>query len=572
MRISHHIIGAALLCGSCLVGHTLMAQSPDRTQLQIYLKKRVDSLFARWDKPNSPGCALGVIKDGEFIYRRGYGMANLENDIPINASSVFDVGSVSKQFTAACIVLLSQQGKLSLGDDVRKYIPELPDYGKTITIRHLLMHTSGLRDYSELMDLAGYQLEEVTTTRDALGILVRQKALNFEPGEEWLYSNSGFFLAAVIVERVSGQSMQRFAQENIFGPLGMTATMYLDNHTALVPHRATGYGPREGGGFQINMSNWEQTGDGSIQTSVEDLLRWDGNFYTPKVGGQDLIDQLLTRGLLNSGGKLHYALGLDVGTYRGLDIVEHGGGWAGYRAELIRFPKQRFSVVLLCNLATIKPFPLAENVADLYLTFPMKQQQSPESGAYGVKAKATFTDVELSRYLGSYRNPRNEITRQIILRNGKLFYVGGKGNDTELEPVSRDEFQMVGTPIPVHVKFTSALSGKISGMQTAVENDQPIVFESFTPTVLRREQLAAYAGTYSSEELDVNCSIALQDSQLVVRRKRVDQKPMVPTIVDVFRSDDIGVFRFLHDNGKAVTGFTLSTERVRNVMFKKREP
>ncbi|MCX6143110.1 MAG: serine hydrolase [Ignavibacteriales bacterium] len=570
MRILNQTVGVILFFAGGLLGHSVQAQSQERIEIRTDVQKRVDSLFVQWDKPNSPGCALGVIKNGELIYRRGYGMANLEHGIPISARSVFDLASMSKQFTAACVVLLSQQGKLSLDDDVRKYIPELPAYGKMITIRKLLNHTSGLRDYPDLMDLAGYQLEEVTNTRDALGIISRQKTLNFNPGEEWLYSNSGYFLASVIVERVSGKSMQAFAKENIFEPLGMTATMYLDNHATIVPHRATGYELRKEGGFQIKMSNWEETGDGAIQTSVEDLLMWDNNFYNPKVGGKALIEQLLTPGKLNSGEKLQYALGLSVGTYKGLDMISHGGAWAGYRAELIRFPKQKLSVVCLCNLATMDPSRLAQQVAEVYLTDQMKQDQNIDVGPSGTNENVKFTHDELSRYLGYYRNPADETVRKTILREGKLVYVRGPENETELAPVTHDKFRMVDVPQHVMVTFTLAESGKVSGMQVIVASGKPTMFQSFKPAAPTKEQLGAYAGTFYSEELDVNYVVASQDSQLVVRIRRLEAKPLSPTIADVFKNDDIGWIRFTRDNRNAIVGFTLSTGRVRNVIFEKR--
>src|SRR5262245_41692285 len=246
------------------------------------LKARVDAVFAQFDKPDSPGCALGVIKDGKLVYSRGYGMANLEHGIPNSPKLVYDIGSTSKQFTAASILLLAKQGKLSLDDEARKYIPELPAYQWPITIRHLIHHTSGLRDYLTLFSLAGVNFDDTTTEKDALEIILRQKGLNFAPGDEWLYSNSGYFLLSIIIKRASGKSFAEFAKENIFDPLGMTHTLILDNHKRIVPMRAVGYSPNPRGGFQTEMSNFEQTGDGAVQTSIEDLLLWDQNFYEPK--------------------------------------------------------------------------------------------------------------------------------------------------------------------------------------------------------------------------------------------------------------------------------------------------
>jgi CubicO group peptidase (beta-lactamase class C family) len=312
--------------------------------------RRIDAVFAQYGAA-SPGCALGVYHDGHIAYAKGYGSANLELRVPLSPASVFDIGSTSKQFTAMSILLLSQDGKLSLDEDIRKYLPELPDYGTPITIGHMLHHTSGLRDYTTLLVLAGEPTENWTTDDDALDILARQRGLNFKPGSEWQYSNSGFFLLSIIVKRVSGQSLRRFAQHRIFEPLGMAHTHIHDDHTMVVPARATGYVPSDSGGpFRIEMSDWEQTGDGSVLTTIEDLVKWDENFYSGQVGGSAVLAAMVKPGILASGKVLDYASGLFLGEYRGLKIVEHGGAWAGYRAQLLRFPTEHVSVVCLCWL------------------------------------------------------------------------------------------------------------------------------------------------------------------------------------------------------------------------------
>src|SRR6266705_6280065 len=338
----------------------------------------VDEIFVDLTKAGSPGCAVGVYRDGKMVYSKGYGLANLEENVPVTTQSVFNIGSTSKQFTAASILLLEKQDKLSLNDDVRKYIPELPDYGQKVTILQLLNHTSGLRDYLTLMDLAGIHTDGVTTDEDALQMIYRQKALNFAPGSDWLYSNTGFFLLSVIVKRVSGKTLREFAAENIFMPLEMTHTQFRDDHTSLVANRALAYDPKENGvGFRLNVSYFEQTGDGAVHTSVEDLLKWDENFYSAKVGGQSFLNEIQEPGKLNSGKTLDYAKGLFVGRYRGLRFVDHGGSWGGYRAQLLRFPEQHFSVVCLCNVAKANPEKRAHEVADVFLAAEMKEPKPP---------------------------------------------------------------------------------------------------------------------------------------------------------------------------------------------------
>ena len=300
-----------------IIGFVIPLASGGFADAQEKATKAADEVFADLGKPGSPGCALAVARGGKIIYKNGYGLANIEAGVAITPQTVYDIGSTSKQFTSASILLLEKQGKLAVQDDIRKYLPEIPDYGHKITILHLLNHTSGLRDYLTLFDLAGVNTDSVTTDDDALAIIGRQKALNFEPGSDWLYSNSGFFLLSVIVKRVSGKSLREFAAENIFEPLEMKHTVFRNEHTQLVPNRALAYDPKEGG-YVLNVSYFEQTGDGAVHTSVEDLLKWDENFYSGKVGGEAFLNEIQEPGKLNSGKTLDYAKGLFVGRYRGL--------------------------------------------------------------------------------------------------------------------------------------------------------------------------------------------------------------------------------------------------------------
>jgi CubicO group peptidase (beta-lactamase class C family) len=288
---------------------------------------RVDKVFAVWDTTTTPGAALAVIKDGQIIYERGYGMAKIEDGLVMTPQKIFDIGSTSKQFTAACLAILIRQGKVGLDDDVRKYFPEMRLYGKPVFVRNLVYHTSGLRDYNGLLGLAGFRPEsDCPNVDEALEVIFKQKKLNYPSGEEFAYTNTGYFLMGQIVERVSGKSLNAFAQENIFKPLGMTHTLYQDDHSQIIRNRATGYDP-SANGYKINMSNWDETGDGNVYTSVEDLYLWDQAFYNYKLG-RELMDLLHTTGTLNSGKKLDYAFGLFLGEHKGLKTVSHGGAWA----------------------------------------------------------------------------------------------------------------------------------------------------------------------------------------------------------------------------------------------------
>jgi CubicO group peptidase (beta-lactamase class C family) len=409
----------------------------------------VDRIFAQWDRTDSPGCALGVYRNGTIEYARGYGMANLELGVALSPQSIFDIGSTSKQFTATSVMLLARDGKLSLDDDIRKYIPELPNYGKTVTIRHILTHTSGIRDYLTLWGLAGVDDADLTTDQDALDLIARQHELNFSPGEQWLYSNSGFFLASIIVKRVSGQTLARFAQERLFTPLGMTHTRFNDDHMSVIPNRATGYTPRDSGGWATAMSNFEQTGDGGVQTSIEDMQRWDENFYNGAVGGTEMVATMQKPAVLNSGKQQTYALGLMVDSYRGLHTVSHGGAWAGYRAELLRFPEQHLSVACLCNLARINPSLLARRVADVYLgdrMTPANDENVTAAGRAPRKVASSWSPSgnELAAFAGRYESAELETTYSFSVDSGKLILHRRRSAPIALTPTIGDTFTAEG--------------------------------------------------------------------------------------------------------------------------------
>ncbi len=499
------------------------------------------------------------------MYEKGYGLANIENGVPIDPKrTVFDIGSTSKQFTAASVLLLAHDGKLSLDDDVHKYVPELADYGTPVTLRHLLHHTSGIRDYINLMAMGDFAVEDYTTDADALAVLARQKKLDFPPGSEHSYSNSGYFLLAQVVKRVSGKSLRDFAQERIFTPLGMTDTQYLNDHTAIVPHRASSYGPGPDGGLGVQMSNWEQTGDGGVNTTVEDLAKWDRNFYDPKVGGPWLIEQLQTTGKLNDGEPIDYARGLLVGSYRGLRRVSHGGAWAGYRAELMRFPDQKFSVIALCNLATAGPSALAQQVAGLYLAGQLAPV--PETAAASAPAPAA-TPVDPTHYTGLYWSPVEGLVRRIAARDGKLFYVRGN-SESELAFRGDDRFEMLDA-IGTVVSFPPVAPGTPRRMQIATGTGKPLRFEEEQPlAALQPGDLAAYAGTYTSAELDTVWTLKAEDGKLVLHPKRGEVMTLEPAFADAFNGP-AGPLRFQRDAGKKITGFLVGVGRARDLQFTK---
>ena len=422
---------------------------------------RVDSIFARWDRSGSPGCAAGVIQDGRTVLARGYGTASLDHDVPITPRTVFYVASVSKQFTAASVILLAQDGKLSLDDEVRKYVPALRDYGRPLTIRQMINHTSGLRDYLTLMPLAGMRGENVNSDDEILQLILRQAELNFAPGTEYLYSNSGYYLLAEMVRRVSGKSLREFAAERIFRPLGMTQTHFHDDRTMIVKDRAFAYSPDDDG-FRLNYwANFDKVGSGGLMSSIEDLAKWDRNFYTREVGGDFLHRELHRRAVLASGDTITYAGGLTIDDYRGLPTVRHGGSTAGYRTEILRFPEQRFSAIVLCNVSAAVPSTYTNRIAEIWLGDALAPQvaraATPAAGSAETvpparerPAAPRLSAAELHAYAGEYSSDEVRSTWSVAVRGDTLVLRNAALGDRVLRPVERDRFASGG----MTVRFT----------------------------------------------------------------------------------------------------------------------
>lgn len=361
----HRCIPLAVLAAAAWgTNRPLAAQSSNR--LPATTVGALDSVFLPMSHSGAPGCAAGVFQDGAIAFARGYGFANLTHDVPITPATRFTVGSVSKQFTAAAIALLARAGRLSLDDDVRTFIPEMQVQATPVRVRHLVHHTSGLRDFWELVGLAGMRYDDGYTSGDMLALAARQKGLNFPPGSEYRYSNTGYLALAVIVQRVTGQSLRRFADSAIFRPLDMRETLFLDDHNEVVPGRAMAYSPR-GDGWRIDVWNNDIVGQGGIVTTLADLQKWDENFYSGAIGGRDFLELMHATEPLTGGAENRYAFGITVGTYRGQRLVEHTGSTGGYRAALFRFPAQHTSFALLCNRSTANTTMLAQRMADVVL-------------------------------------------------------------------------------------------------------------------------------------------------------------------------------------------------------------
>ena len=518
---------------------------------------KVDKLFAPWDKPDAPGCALAIIKDGEILYKRGYGMANLELNIPISPQTVFYIGSVSKQFVALCVAMLEKQGKLSFDDDIREYVPELPEYGTPIAIRHLIHHTSGLRDYLTLLDIAGIDFG-FFHQQDVLDLISRQKELNFDPGEEYLYSNSGYFLLGIIVERASGKTLREFAEKNIFKPLGMKNSRFHDDYQMIIKNRATGYFPAGEEKYKNYLTTYDCVGAGGLYTSVEDLFLWNQNFYHCRVGGKDLIDRMHTRGELNDGETLDYAYALVISSYKGLNTVQHGGALGGYRSAIIRFPEQDFSVICLANLSSFNPVKLSRQVADIYLADQFKKIKTKTKPAEKLKYKK-ITKKKLKEKVGAYLNQETGDLRRLFFKDDQLL-INVSGQNFPLMAVSESEFHVPDSPGKIVMKFEKKSKEKRLVMLVYQERKKPETYEAVQLVKPTPEQLKEYEGEYFSPELRVIFRLVLKDEKLYFVHKNAPNIPLRPTLKDKFNVKDWKI-NFLRNTENEVSSFFLNARK-----------
>ena len=449
--------------------------------------ERVDALVGEQVAATAPGCAVGVARGGDILHARGYGLANLDHGIPITPDTVFDVGSVTKQFTAASIVLLSLDGALGLGDDIRTYLPELPDYGPTITIDHLLHHTSGVRDYLNLMALAGREFYAPISHLDIVELMARQRALNHPPGERYSYSNTGYMLLATIVERVSGRSFGTFARERIFDPLGMTASFLYEDAEQVVPHRATGYAPGAGDRFRmVHNFSFATAGDGQLYTTAGDLLRWSRAFATDQVAGPDFTALMLAPGTLADGETVRYGAGLALGDYRGLTTNGHGGSTWGFRARLVRFPDHELSVAVLCNREDANPGRLANGIVDLYLADHLEPAAEPR-GLRGRRrgrpgdGTAVPARIAPGDYEGSFYSEELDARYHIGLDDGALGVRIERWPPLELIRIGGDRFAGIDFPAwtgprRVELEFRRSARGAVAGFALSAGQARDIEF------------------------------------------------------------------------------------------------
>ncbi len=541
------------------IGLTLLGRGPDRLPVDPD-PKAIDAIFASYDYTNTPGCAVGVFRNGQTIFGRGYGMADLNQGVPITTNTVFYIASTSKQFMAMSTALLAEQGTISLDDPVRKWIPELTPVADRVTVRHLVHHTSGIRDYLGLWGLSGRGFADEIPAEVALDLIVRQQALDFEPGSRYSYSNSGYFLQSEIVKRASGLTARQFAESKIFGPLRMSATHFHDNNAEIVARRAEGYQPLPSGGFQIVRTSFALVGDGGLLTTIADLAKWDENFYQNRLGtrGAELIDQVTTPGRLNSGEQQTYAFGLMRGEYRGQPVVEHGGSFIGFRAQLLRFPAQHFSVAVLCNDYTAEPERLAQQVADLYLA----DRLAPVVAASSKGGAQVVAPDRLDQWVGRYEIMPGAVGE--VTRSGRTLSLNVFGQTLALAAIDDSTFEV---PMLDRIGFRTTPAGPVFWSQaTGASESTPRLGPEPKYTAA---DLLAFPGRYTSDELDTWAVVEVKGDTLRARTRWGPWVPLQPIQKDRFTTAGARV-QFDRNGAGRIIGYRVSAARTQNLRFVRR--
>jgi CubicO group peptidase (beta-lactamase class C family) len=552
-RLACASVGAALIFFIALAG-------PEGRQAKLPPEAIVDKVFSQFT-PATPGCAVGVSEGGAVLLRKAYGMADLEHDVPNGPDTIFEAGSVSKQFTAAAVLLLVREGRLSLDDPVRKYVPELPDYGRPLLVRHILQHTSGLRDWGSVEAIAGWpRTTRVYTHAHVLDIVSRQKALNFEPGTNWSYSNTGYNLAAIVVSRVAGRPFPEFCRERIFLPLGMTHTSWRDDFRRIVKGRAIAYDRTESGGYRQDMPFEDVFGNGGLLTTVGDLLKWNENAVEQKVGDAEFLRLELEPGRFNDGRAHDYAMGLFIRSFRGVSEVGHSGSTAGYRAYLARYPKRRLSVAVLCNASSAAAERYAHAVAAAYLGL---DAGPAEEGAEGKEPPARVpVPPAVAARAGLYRSALTGMPLTLAVRDGRLIVETADASPVRLTAVGDAKF---AAPDGGR-SFEFGANGRLV---VAGSNGTSEVYERVERWKPTAAEVKALSGRYASGEAETELTVAVSGADLKIARRPDTTLTLQPVYKDAFEAKGLGLIRFRRDGQGRATGLSVTVDRVWDLRFAK---
>ena len=535
---------------------------------QLKVEPAIDNIFAEWNKQDAPGCAVGIVKDGELIFARGYGIADLEHDVPIDPTSAFYIGSESKQFVTFCILLLEEQGKIDLDDEIQKYLPDFPEYQSPLTIRNFIHHTSGVRDYLELMYLKGKNYLDNLDVDEVYELIISQEELNFDPGEQYMYSNSCYFMLAMIIEEAAGESLRSFADRNIFKPLGMESTLFYDDNTDLIKNRVFSYA-RSQDGFDNLISRFDLVGSGGVYSTIEDLYLWDQNFYNNKLGkgGQEIVQKMHEEGLLNNGESSGYAFALNNGTYKGLRTVSHGGALAGYRSMIMRFPDQSFSVIILANRGDFNPGARCFEVADVFLKDLYMSEPEEEAASQAESADpGESLHFKLEQLTGKYEIAPG-IIAEISIQHDSVHVLQMWNNaEYNLSRTGGNSFQIPGNP-GIQFKFSEPENG-MAQMLIVLQNGNETKAARMPDTDLSNMKLEEYAGAYYSREINATYQILLEGDSLKLKTADRSVHDLKVVNLDEFIAERMQL-EFKRSND-AVKGFELDAGRVQNLKFEKK--
>ena len=517
--------------------------------------QKIDGIVKNLSDNNGPGYAIGVVKNNVVIFKKGYGKANLEYNIAVTTRSIFDAASLAKQFTGFAISKLVQQKKIKLSDDVRKYLPQVPDFGKPITIENLLHHTSGIRDWPEALQAAGWRYDELCSFDDILNMVKNQNDLDFEPGTNFSYSNTGYNLLAAVVEKVSGQTFPQWSEENIFKPLNMTGSRFLDDKAKIILNEAYSYGSNQRGNYYKMQNVLTAYGSSSLFTNVDDLCKWVIHLQKGVSLNDPICRRMLEVGVLKNESKTNYGFGLEIGKYQNLQTISHTGAWCGYRSLIKIYPDKKLAYVFLSNGNDDQIIAKATKILDGYFI--------PQSGIVAKakslnQQKVTMIDpILLAKYAGRYKWGPGEIN---ITSEDKQLYIQYTGEDKyPIEALSDSSFfwtvagQTITFSKPIGVQSQSFTFKSIQGNR----------FIPFSPTL---QQLKDYSGTYSSNELFTQYTINEVDGKVFIHHFRRGDFELFPDKTDTF-SSVIGTLNFIKNNTGHVTAFMLSGNKVRNLKF-----
>ncbi|OJJ22087.1 hypothetical protein BKI52_08595 [marine bacterium AO1-C] len=549
-----------LVVMACMPIYTAYCQT-DQKQIQ-----RIDSLFDLWNTSGHPGGAIMVIKDNKIICSKAYGLANIELDISNSPHILFNIGSISKQFTAIGIAILEAQKKLSFDDDIRKHLPELPDFGETITIQHLLNHTSGLRDMHGLLGLAGWRRNDLETNEDVYRVIKNQKTLNFKPGEEFLYCNTGYVLLAKVIEHIDKLPFHDWMKKHVFDPLRMKNTYVESGSHRVAPNKAISYDSKQG--FKRVMPYWGYTGAGNMYSTIGDLALWVTGFGTSPKKNILPFQKLLTVTPLNNGVITGYAFGVRVGKHLGKKVIQHGGAVGGFRSIVRIYPEEQLTIIMLSNFSGSNILSKSNKIAKMILGGNDVQQKKKipkqQPGTH-----VSLSKTRLMKFSGFYWNPTEKYGRKIYLKNDTLRYWRANGDENLLVPINNNTFQMLNIGVKVLVRFEGSMDN--SKMIVLLPNESPVIFKLRKYSLRQRAyKFSNYVGDYYSSELKTTYSISFKESGIFCEHIRHGKIKLKQLYKDIFRGTwPVGILEVIRDNKGNIEGLKISNGRTRDVWFKK---